>query len=262
MTIHDDDIRPDAAVDGPRLPVQVGAIEEAISNTPSDIGQRLARAAAAVARRIVQKPEVIRALAAVDLVPPGIVITGETDAVALADAARTIIIGEKAIASDMAAILRIPKAMEAAVRAAVGDELQRLTAAKARANGAREAYQVQLRRDAARDEAKARERAQKAVDAAAARGEEVGPPVEVAPVVVPRTVAGGIGKTGMSVRVEPAEIVDVLKVPAEWLTLNTAMARSAFLYDEKAGRVRRADPGEAVVWKGVRFASKESAVNR
>jgi hypothetical protein len=220
----------------------------------------------AVALRIVERPEVLAALAAAESVPPGLVITDETAAIALADTVRSVIEGEKAIDAELKRLLAIPKAMEAVIKGAVDLELRSLVTAKLRGNEARVAWQAEMRRRAAAEEAKSRslaaEAAAKAAAEAALTGEDAPPPPEVAPVVVPRTVAGGLGKSGTMVRVEPGEIVDFSKVPESWLLLSKSVARAVFLSDEKQGLVKRAAPGESVVWKGVRFESVEGAVNR
>ena len=58
------------------------------------------------------------------------------------------------------------------------------------------------------------------------------------------------------------EIVDKDAVPVEWLSVVRAIAEGFFRTAELTGKVRRAAPGESVVFMGVRFESVERAVNR
>lgn len=244
----------------------IQTIEQSLVATPAETEHRLVAAVRSVARRIVEKPEIVRALAAAESIAPGIVVTEEVQAVEMADAARLIILGEKAIDTEARAILRIPAAMTAAVKASVADEVGRLGAAKLNANNARVAWQGEVRRRAAAAEAAAREQVRKATEEAAAEaavmGEDAPPPAEVAQIVVPRTVAGGIGKAGTMVRIKAAEIVDFDACPNEWLTLIPAIAVAVFNSDVMQGKVKKPAPGESVVWRGVRFEAVESAVNR
>lgn len=226
----------------------------------------LVEAARWVAWRVAEKPEILAALAAAESIPPGIVISGETEAVALVDAMRSVIQGEKALEAQLAAILRIPKAMETVIRQAVADARGRLSVAKARGNDARVAWQAEVRRRAAAEEARVKreadEAAAKAAAEAALTGEDEPPPAEVAPVVVPRTVSAGAASSGTMVRIEAKEVVDPAACPKHWLVVVRAIAEGHFRSDEAAGKVRRAAPGESVVWRGVRFASVERATNR
>lgn len=219
-----------------------------------------------IARRTAETPEILAALAAAESIPPGIVISGETEAVALVDAMRSVIQGEKALEAELAEILRIPMAMMAAVRNEIAPERARLSVAKARGNDARVAWQSEVRRRAAAEEARVKREADKAAAEAAAEaaltGEDEPPPAEVAPVVVPRTVSAGAASSGTMVRIEAKEVVDPAACPKHWLVVVRAIAEGHFRSDEAAGKVKRAAPGESVVYQGVRFESVERATNR
>jgi hypothetical protein len=156
--------------------------------------------------------------------------------------------------------------MEEAVKDAVGQVKTRLATAKLVGNDARVAWQSELRRRAAKLEAEqqaaARAAAEQAAAEAAAVGEDAPPVAEVAAVEVPRTVAGGTGKSGTQVRVEPIEIVNDAECPAEWKQLIPAIARAVFASDVLTGKVKKPAPGESVIWRGVRFEAREFAVNR
>jgi len=128
------------------------------------------------------------------------------------------------------------------------------------------AWQATLRRQATLEAEKRRQEAQeaarKAAERAAETGEDAPPPAEVPEIEVPRTVSGGTGRMGTQVRLEVGEIMTLADCPREWLTLVTTAARSAFLAASAAGMVQKPEPGESVVWKGVRFSSVELVVNR
>ncbi len=216
--------------------------------------------------RIAAQPEIVRALAAADLLKDGYVITTEEQAAEIADAVAQVIDGEKTLEEQVRVALRIPKQMEAALKGAVEATKARLQDARQTGNAARVAWQRALRVQAAQEEEKRRQGAQEAAQRAAARaaetGEDAPPPVETAPVEVPRTVSGGTGKMGLQVRIEVGEIVDWSAVPREWLALIPTVPRSLFLAACEAKQAQKPEPGESVVWHGVRFASVESVVNR
>lgn len=234
---------------------------QSIETRPADLEHRLSVAMRGVGERIVQKPEIVRALTACDLIPAGIVITDEAQAAAIADALLEVIDGQKSLTTAAGLAARIPRQMEAALKESVIGTVNALAAAKQRGNDARLAWQVEVRRRAAQEERERMAAAAKAAEQAKAADPDT-PVAEVAPVVVPRVVTGGLAKSGTQVRIDPKEIVDISQVPAEWLQINAAVARAVFLSDEMTKQVKRAAPGESVVWKGVRFESVEYAVNR
>lgn len=227
---------------------------------------RLVAAVTRVAKRSLESPKVKAALAAAESIPLGIVLSNEDATAGVVDNLRTIIDAEKALAADLQDILRIPKAMEAAARQAMQKTQAELTSAKLRGNDARVAWQQEVRRRAAAAEAKAREDARKATEAAAVAalemGEDAPPEPEVAPIVVPRTVTAGKASSGTTVRIQATEIVDDAACPKAWKTIVRALAEGYFRQAETLGTVKRAAPGESVVWCGVRFVSVESVVNR
>lgn len=219
-----------------------------------------------IAVRITERPEIVRALTAAEQLQPGYVIADDTQAAEIADLVAQVIDGEKSLKAQTDLALRIPKQMEAAVRGAVVTVKELLSNARETGNAARVAYQTTLRRRAAEAEEKARleaqEAARRAAEQAAETGGDIPPEAEVAPIEVSRTVSGGVGRMGLQVRIEPIEVVDFAVVPYEWLALIPVMARTAFSGALKAGAVKKPEPGESIVWKGVRFEARESAVNR
>jgi len=219
-----------------------------------------------VGHRIVGRPEIVRALAATEFLQEGYVITTPEQAVEIADLAAQVIDGERALAEQVRDALRIPKQMEVALKGAVEATKARLEKARQTANGARVAWQAELRRQAVQVEEKLRQEAQEAARKAAERAAETGddapPPVEIAPVEVPRTVSGGTGKMGTQIRLEVVEVVDQAAVPAQWMYLDKSVARARFLAAVAEREVAKPAPGESIVWKGVRFSSVELAVNR
>ena len=234
-------------------------LAQTIETRPDALQKRLVDAMRTVGERIVQKPEIVRALAATDLIPPGVVITNEAQAAEIADAMLTVIDGQKALRGAVDVAARIPKQMEAGLKAGVEMARDTLDAARVRGGEARVQWQREVRRQAAVAEAAAKA----AAVVQASKAEDPDTPVaEVAPVPVARVVSGGTAKSGTQIRVEPREIVTVADVPAEWLLLATAVARAVFLSDERTGKVKRAAPGESIVYRGVRFESVESDVNR
>jgi hypothetical protein len=226
----------------------------------------LAVAMRGVGRRICVRPEIVRALAAAEQLKDGYVITTPEQAVEIADLAAQVIDGEKLLAEQVRDALRIPKQMEVALKGAVEATRARLEKARQTANGARVAWQAELRRQAARLEEKRRQEAQeaarRAAEQAAETGDDAPPPVEVATVEVPRTVSGGTGKMGTQIRLEVVEVVDQAAVPAQWMYLDKSVARARFLAAVAEREIAKPVPGESVVWKGVRFSSVEMAVNR
>jgi hypothetical protein len=222
----------------------------------------LAVAMRGVGHLIIVRPEVTRAIAAAEQLKGGYVITNEAQAIEVADLAAQVIDGERALEGQVKDALRIPKQMEAALRSAVEPTRDRLANARQIGNAARVAWQSELRRRAIQEEAKRRQEAQEAARKAAEQASETGddaPPVaEVAQVEIPRIVSGGTGKMGTQIRIEPVGIEDFSVCPKEWLELNTAAARTMFL----AMKVQKPEPGESVVWQGVRFRAVESAINR
>lgn len=242
------------------------AVEQSIIDKPAEIERRLSEAVASVARKILDKPEVLAALAAAGTIPSGIVIAEEAAAVAVVDAIRTIIDGEKALEKDLHAVLKVPRAMEAAALQALRDHRVRLADAKARGNDARIAWQQECRRrseaDHARRVAEARKLAEKTAAEAALTGEDAPPVAEIATPEIPRTIKGGRAQSGTQVRVEAKEIVNDAECPPEWKVIVRAIAEGFFRNAELMGQVKRALPGESVVWRGVRFQSVERAVNR
>ena len=245
-------------------PVSVLALE--IDNNPRAIEQRLTAAIRSVARRSLSDPKVTAALAAAESIPAGIVLTSEDAAANVVDLMRTIIDGEKVLAADLKEILRIPAAMEDAARQAIANERGDLVKARDRGNDARVAYQALLRRRAAEAEARAREDARKATEAAAAAaiemGDDIPPEPELAPIPVPRTVAAGKAKSGTMVKARAVMVVDYAACPVEWLRLDTALALVAFNGACAAGITKKPEPGESIVWRGVKFEACEHAVNR
>jgi hypothetical protein len=237
------------------------------TNMP-ELQHELVLALRGVGRQIPQRPAIIRALDVADRLKAGMVVASDEQAVELADLVAVIIDGEKDLGEQMRVALQIPKAMEDALRDAVSDARVRLAAARNAGNGARVTWQETKRQRAKAEEERQRKAAEEAAAAAAARAEETGddapPPLEVAPVEVPRIVAGGVGKMGVQVRIVAAEIVDYAKVPRQWVQLVPEVARASFLADARAWPtvMKRPEPGESVVYKGVRFEAKESAVNR
>jgi hypothetical protein len=241
-------------------------LTEVLAAQPLELERRLGIAMHAIGCRIVERPEIVRAMAAADQLRPGYVIASETQAVEIADLVAQVIDGEKALAEQIGDALRIPKRMEEALKGAVDVTKRGLLDARQVGNGARVAWQATLRRQAAALEEKrrqeAQEAAQRAAEQAAETGEDAPPPAEVAPVEVPRTVAGVTGKMGTMVTFAAVEIVEWADCPKGWLVLVPATALAGFRAAAMAGEVKKPEPGESVVYKGVRFEARESAVNR
>lgn len=248
------------------MTTDIATLSEALVSRPADIEHRLVSALRNVALRIAAKPEVTQALVAAEALPRGLVIGDDAKASEVVDLVKAVIAGEKVLALEEGLVLRIPRQMEQAVKDALAEARGKLKAAKETGNNARVAFQSELRRRAANEEAERRRAAAVAAQQATAEAEPFGgeevPVADVAPVVVPRTVAGGAGKSGTQVRIEPEEIVDDVACPREWKLLAKAVARAVFLSDEMQGKVKRPAPGESIVYQGVRFASTEHAVNR
>jgi hypothetical protein len=228
--------------------------------------QKLTVSMRGMGRAITERPEIVRALAAAESLQEGYTVADDAQAAELADLQATVIDGIDALEEQIRLALRIPKAMEAALRGSVLTAKEGLAKAKEVGNRARVAYQNTLRRRAAEAEEKARQEAalaaQRAAEEAALTGDDAPPPVQIAPIEVPRTLAGGTGKMGTQTRVEPVEIVSFSDCPAEWLTLALPVVRAAFTADVLARKVQKPAPGESIVYRGVRFESREFAVNR
>lgn len=228
---------------------------------------KLVAAVRFIARKIVEDPAVRQALAASESLQAGLIVSSEDAAVTVVDSVRTVIDGERTLTTKLREVLRISDAMEAAARQAVAVEFATLKGAKERGNAARVAWQQEQRRRAAALEAQQREAARKAAEAAALAAAEVGdddvpPEAEVAPVVVARTVQAGAAKAGTMVKVKAMEIISLDLVPREWLSLVTAPAEASFRAAVAAGLVGKPEPGDSVMFRGVRFEAVESAVNR
>lgn len=235
--------------------------------TAVEMEHRLATAMRGIGQRIAQRPDIVRGLDVATRLQSGLVIGDDTQAVEVADLVVQIIDAEKALEAGTHEALRIPNQMQAALRGLVNPVRDRLAAAKKIANDAQVTWKNTLRRRAAEEEARRRKEAEdaarEAARLAAERGDEdIPPPAEMAPVEVPRTVTAGTARVGTQVRVEPVEIISFAECPVEWLALLPAMARAAFSGAEKAGWVKRPAPGESIVYKGVRFEARETAVNR
>lgn len=236
---------------------------------PAQLEHRLSITMRGVGRQIAARPDLTRALVASDQLAEGLIIHDEAGAAAVADLVATVIEAEKIITEQVKLAIRIPQQMEAALKETVQPVRDRLAKARQAGNEARVAYQGELRRQAARAAEKARqeaaESAKRAAQQAAERGDDDVPPeAEVAAPEVPRVVSGGTGKMGTQIRMEPVELVDHKVCPKEWLQLVAAPARAMFLAAcaQKGSELRKPEPGESVVWRGVRFRAVESAVNR
>lgn len=231
--------------------------------SPEKVGARLNHAMRVVAESIVTRHDVRAGLAAVELVPPGLVINDDTQAAAHADATRAILKGLSDLDQQLRELNRIPDSMKAAARAAVAKERERLEAAKVRANDVRVVWQREMRRRAEEEEEKLRAAAaEAALDETDFGGMGGPPPAEVAPVIVPRVVKGGSSAQGTQIRTFAAEIVHDLECPKEWKQLVPSLPLAAFNAAVARGDVKKPGPGESVVWKGVRWEGRETAVNR
>lgn len=237
-------------------------LEQALEARPADMEHRLSTAMRSIGSRIVQKPEIVRALTAAESIPAGIVVTNHEQAVELADLVAQVIDGEKTLKLEAGLALRIPRQMEEALKQAIAEETRRLATARLVGNEARVAFQAAERRRAAKEEIERHAAAAAAAQRATAEAGEEVPVAEVAPIVVPRTVSGGVGKAGTQVRVKAVEVVDWAQVPNEWLCLVPAVALAVFQSDAMMGKVKRPGAGESVIHRGVRFYGEESATNR
>jgi len=240
------------------------ALIAAIEAQPVELERRLSTTMRGIGRRITERPEIVRAMAAAEMVKDGYVIAEEAQAIEVADLVAQVIDGEKALTEQVRLAVRIPKQMETALKESVEQVKDRLAAARMTGNTARVTWQATLRRRAAEEEARRRQEAERAAREAAALAEQMGdddaPPVaEMGPVEVPRTVSGGTGKMGTMVTISAIEVVSWEMCPRGWLMLVPARAREAFL---AAGMKVHVKPGENIVWKGVKFEAVESAVNR
>jgi hypothetical protein len=243
------------------------ALVTQIEREPLAVEHRLVAAVRAVARRIVERPTVQRGLMAAEAaIKPGVVITSDVHAAEIVGAIRIVIDAEKDLEAQLALALRIPKAMEAAVRDSVREARDRLLMARKCGNDARVAWQTELDRRAAAAAAAARAQAAAAAKAAADEAERMGqdaPPIaEVAQAVVPRTVVAGAARSGIAVRMEPMEIVNDTECPVAWKVVVKPIARGFWHTAELTGKVQKPAAGESVVFMGVRFEAVASAVNR
>lgn len=245
---------------------EIELLQKSIEAKPAEIEHQLASAMRGIGRRIVQAPEIVRALTAADQIPAGVVVTSDEQAAEMADLVAQVIDGERRLAAETSTALRIPRQMEAAVKSAIEPAKAALTVAKLRGNDARVQWQQECRRRAAKAEQEQREAAARAAAEAALEAEAVGedaPPVaEVAAVEVPRVVSGGVGKAGTTTRIDVGEVVDWSVVPHEWLMVSSAVARAVFLSAVLEKKVARPQPGESVTYCGVRFTCVEYAANR
>jgi hypothetical protein len=241
-------------------------LQSLVEQSPKELEHNLVVAMRAVAHRTTERVEVVRALAAAEQLKAGLVVSTEAEAARVADLVRQVLDGESFLTEQRREAEHIPQQMVKAIRAVIAEPEAVLAAAKKVGNDARVQYQQLVRQRAAAEEKRLREeaeaRAREAAEAAEAAGEDIPPPVDVGSLEVPRTVAGGAGKTGTQIRVVPVKVEDWSKVPHGWLTLNEPLARAAFLAADRAGEVKKPEPGETVVWCGVRFEARESAVNR
>jgi hypothetical protein len=241
-------------------------VEKYATEAPKELQQALVVAMRSAAKPFTERAEVLRGLVAAESIPTGLVIAGETEALALVDQLHEIVAAQKQLGADVTALLAIPRAMEKAIREEVRIASDRLEGARVRGGEARVAWQQELRRRAAAEEQRQRAQARKveeeAIADAIAAGDDVPPPAEIASPLVARQIAAGLGVSGTMVRVDAKEIVDDAECPAEWKGLLRGNAEGAFRYAEKQGKIKRPAPGESIVWQGVRFESVERAVNR
>lgn len=241
-------------------------LQSLVDQSPKELEHNLVVAMRSIAHRIADRPEVTLARAAAEQLKPGLVISSEAEAAAVADLVRQVIDGEDYLTAQRRQAEHIPQQMVKAIRAVISEPESVLADAKRVGNDARVQWQQTVRRRAAEEERRLQEeanaRAREAAAVAEAMGEDVPPPLEVGSLEVPRTVAGGIGKMGTQIRVAAVRIEEWVVVPRQWLQLVPEAARAEFHAAERAGEVKRPEPGESIVWKGVRFEARESAVNR
>ena len=247
--------------------LQTTVLVEAIESQPRALSDKLAVAMRSIATTILCDPEVVRALAAAESLPTGLVIADESAASALVSSMKTVIDGQKRLDSEMRRALEIPAHMANAAKLVVEPTKNKLDSAKTAGGIARVAWQQEVRRRALAEEARLRVEADRAAREAAAQAAAVGsddipPPAEVAPVSAPRIITGGAARSLTQVRITPREILDDKECPLLWKALIPSIARNAFDLACRMGDVKRPEPGESVVWKGVRFEAVESAVNR
>ena len=243
------------------------ALAKIFQGQQSELEKSLAVAMTGVGRQIVKRPEILRGMAAADQLKAGYVVADESQAAELADLVAQVIDAERALTADVTEAARIPKCMNDALRFAVESVKNRLAGAKSVGNSARVEYQNTLRRRAAEETERLRQEAEQAAREAAAAAEAIGedgpPPAEIAPPEVPRTFSGGTGRMGVSSRIVVDQIaVDMAKVPKEWLRLDPAIARAAFLAACAERKTSKPKPGEETIYLGVRFRTVEGAVNR
>lgn len=242
-------------------------LTEALVASPASVEHRLAVAMGTVAERIRTKPEVVAALAAAEAIIPGVLVQNDAEAAALFDAVKQVIAGEKVLKLEEGLLLRIPKAMETAVRNRTNEWRTKLDTAKNYGNDAQLAYKREQERRARtaqeRLEREAREAQAAAASEAAMLGEDAPPPAEIAVQEPPKKIAvGGLGASHTQVRINPVEIVDPAQAPVECLAIIPAVARAMFASAVLSGGAQKPAPGESVVWRGMRFEAVESVVNR
>jgi hypothetical protein len=243
-------------------------LQSLVEQSPKELEHNLVVAMRAVAHRTTGRAEVARALAAAEQLKAGLVISTEAEAARVADLVRQVLDGESFLTEQRREAEHIPQQMVKAIRAVIAEPEAVLAAAKKVGNDARVQYQQLVRRRAAEEEKRLREeaeaRAREAAEAAEAAGEDIPPPVDVGSLEVPRTVAGGTGKMGTQVRIVATEVVDrdLALTNRDWFQFSPEAARASFQAAERAGNVKRPAPGESVLWWGVRFEARESAVNR
>lgn len=243
------------------MSVDTGLVES-IEQTPEAVEHRLVTALRAVGARMVDNADVKRGLVAAESLKPGMVHGDEESVASAASSVVIVIAAEKRVEAALKAALQIPRQMESALREAVRPTLDMLKRAKAAEGDARVAWQREVNRRAREAEERARREAEAAAKEAEESGEEPGPPAEVARVEAPRVVRAGNVTSLTQVRATPMEIVDIGKCPPAWLQLNAQLARTEFNAAALRKLVKKPELGESVVYCGVRFEGKGSAVRR
>ena len=245
--------------------LKAGVLAAELESSPQALEHRLVATMRGLGSQIPQRPEIVRALAAAETIPAGLVIASEDQAAELVSTVRVLLDADKTVRDEVKRLLAIPKAMEAAVRAAVAETQAKFSAALAVGGLVRVAWQQEVRRRAAAAEKEAHRLAEAAAAEAAAKAEESGedaPPVaQVAAPEIVRTVTGGAARSHTQVRVEPVVIVDY-QAAQPFLMMDAKLARAAFLAAERRNETKRPEPGSRVRWSGIEFEAVESAVNR
>jgi len=226
-----------------------------------------------LAVRAVEQPVVTQALEVAAIVK-GLVVTSDTEAIALLDHIVTMQDGEKALAVGEKGVVAIPKAMEAAVKEVTGPKRIWLAAAIMEAKRSNQAWQDEknrVAREAERVAAEERrkqeaERARIAADhaAAAARAAaenqpppppppEIPPPMEDAPLEPQRKIESGQARQ-VETRRLTSEMVDHHEADPFWLKLDTVAAEREFRTAMARGDVQAPGNQDApVIWRGVKF---------